>query len=986
MTHNALHSKTPTVTVLDNRGLTIREIAYHRHPDMQGVTDERITHHQNDARGVLALSADPRLHDAGLANFIYQADLIGAVLRTQSADAGISVVLNDAAGRPFLVVDNIGTDKNGAEDHSQAVTRTFQYEDSTLPGRLLGITEQATGEAGRVTERFVYAGNTEEGKARNLVGQCVSHYDTAGLVQTDSIALSGVPLSVTRRLLKEADNTNTVADWQGNDTSDWSTLLDTEAHITLTTADSTGSVLTTTDAVGNLQRMAYDVAGLLKGSWLMVKSGQEQVIIKSLTYSAAGQKLHEEHGNGVLTTYTYEPETQRLTGIKTERPSGHAAGARIMQDLRYKYDPMGNVLNVRNDAEETRFWRNQKVVPENTYVYDSLYQLVSATGREMANIGQQGSNLPAVTVPTDNTAYTNYTRTYTYDTAGNLTQIRHSAPASGNSYTTQITVSDRSNRAVLNLLAEDTTKVDALFDAGGHQSQLLPGQSLAWTPRGELLRVTPVERDGQPGDRETYRYDAGSQRVQKVSIQQTNNSTVNKRALYLPGLELRTTTIGETEKERLQVITVGAAGRAQVRVLHWENGKPADIDNNQLRYNYSTLTDSGDLEVDGNGNLISQEEYYPYGGTAGWMARNVVEAAYKTVRHSGKERDTTGLYYYGYRYYQPWAGRWLSADLAGTVDGLNLYHMTRNNPINYYDDQGTISLPIDAFNSMNISSEGAHGNRKNEIHRLYGKKGIPMVAQTRAGNSNKKPPEPRPVLSSEHTILHTVSAHGLGRGDNIKATGSLKKSISNIEKLGHAYQEYDEAHRKHIGSNNGVFYQKIVHPMTEIEYFTKLTVTNDYLTYADTQRSLLLNNDISSAIQINQMAYFSDSTELAKLVRHNSESQKTNNSFYHSVSVKDTYYYLKNDSEVVSVDVTDTNKIEMILSRLMGVLGRVPSNKELKNVLAEHNVTVPEGMFSLLNDPDFANRNIFNHTVAAYVSKNAKNKARKKNRKNAANS
>ncbi len=82
----------------------------------------------------------------------------------------------------------------------------------------------------------------------------------------------------------------------------------------------------------------------------------------------------------MVTTYEYEPETQRLVGIKTERPAGHASGAKVLQDLRYEYDPVGNVLKVTNDAEETRFWRNQKVVPENTYTYDSLYQLVSATG------------------------------------------------------------------------------------------------------------------------------------------------------------------------------------------------------------------------------------------------------------------------------------------------------------------------------------------------------------------------------------------------------------------------------------------------------------------------------------------------------------------------------------------------------------------------------------------------------------------------------
>src|SRR5690606_36015890 len=216
------------------------------------------------------------------------------------------------------------------------------------------------------------------------------------------------------------------------------------------------------------------------------------------TYSAAGQKLREEHGNGVVTMYTYEAGTQRLTGIKTERPAGHASGAKVLQDLRYEYDPVGNVLKISNDAEETRFWRNQKVVPENTYVYDSLYQLVSATGREIAGAGQQGSNLPSATVPlpTDSAAYTNYIRTYCYDDVGNLIQVRHSAPATGNNHTTNITISDRSNRGVLSTLTENPADVDALFTAGGQQNQLQPGQNLVWTPRNQLLKVSPVVRDG----------------------------------------------------------------------------------------------------------------------------------------------------------------------------------------------------------------------------------------------------------------------------------------------------------------------------------------------------------------------------------------------------------------------------------------------------------------------------------------------------------
>lgn len=688
----SLFCNTPTVTVLDNRGLTVRDLAYYRHPDAPEVTSERITRHQYDVRGFLIQSSDPRLYTTGLANFSYLTDLAGNVLRTQGVDNGITVALNDAADRPSMTVSNICTADDGTEDLSQAVTRTWQYENTGLPGRPVSVTEQVTGEDARITDRFVYAGNSAEETSLNLAGQCVSHYDTAGLIQTDSIALTGVPLSVTRRLLKDADNPDSVADWQ-DDAAAWNDMLDDEAYTTLTTTDATGAMLTTTDAQGNMQRVAYDVAGLQSGSWLTLKDGAEQVIVQSLTYSAARQKLRELHGNGVVTTYEYEAETQRLTGIKTERPAGHAAGAKVLQDLRYKYDPVGNVLKVSNDAEETRFWHNQKVVPENRYTYDSLYQLVRATGREMANASQQGINLPSVTIPlpVDSSAYTNYIRTYTYDSAGNLTQIRH-FPATGSGYTTRITVSDRSNRGVLSTLTENPSEVDALFTTGGQQKQLQPGQNLVWTPRNELMKVTPVVRDGSTDDQESYRYDGSSQRLLKVSVQKTKTDTQTQRVMYLPGLELRTTVSGGKETENLEVITSGEAGRAQVRVLHWtSDSRPAEIPGDQTRYSYDNLTGSSCLELDGDGNVITMEEFYPYGGTAVWTASSAVEADYKTVRYSGKERDATGLYYYGYRYYQPWVGRWLSADPAGTEDGLNLFRMCRNNPVTHTDQDGRMT-------------------------------------------------------------------------------------------------------------------------------------------------------------------------------------------------------------------------------------------------------------------------------------------------------
>lgn len=701
----SIHHNTPEVTVVDNRSLTVRKIQYHRHLDTPETSEERITCHTFTGRGQAHTSTDPRLRQSQVNNFTYQFTLSGQPLLTTGVDSGTVLLLNDAAGRPNLEINATG------------VTRRWQYENADSAGRPLAITEQEENTPICITERFVYAGNSEVEQSANLAGRCISHYDTAGLVKTGNVALPGVPLQVIRRLMKSFDNPAALADWQGEDTAAWDALLDTEAYTTLTTADATGVVLTTTDTKGNVQRVAYDVVGLLKGSWLLLKDGAEQVIVNSLSYSAAGQKLREVHGNGVVTTWTYKPQTQRLTGIKTERSVGHHTGPKVLQDLRYQYDPVGNVLSVHNDAEETRFWRNQKVVPENIYTYDSLYQLVSASGREMANGRQQQSHLPLFS-SFDNATYTKYTRTYAYDSGGNLIQVRHSAPETKNSYTTTITVSVRSNRAVLSTLTNEPTEVDALFTAGGHQKQLLPGQTLRWTPRGELGQVSYVSRDELASDNEHYRYDAACQRVSKISTGQTGKNTQTQQTLYLAGLELRNTTSGLTTKETLHTITVGEAGRAQVRILHWEKGQPGGISNNQIRYSYDNLIGSSGLEVDTTGQIISVEEYYPYGGTAVWTGRSQTEADYKTHRYSSKERDATGLYYYGYRYYQPWAGRWLSVDPAGVIDGLNVYRMVRNNPLNSKDLVGLVSdknLPDSILLAIGYK-KGPYTEKQNELY------------------------------------------------------------------------------------------------------------------------------------------------------------------------------------------------------------------------------------------------------------------------------
>ena len=50
--------------------------------------------------------------------------------------------------------------------------------------------------------------------------------------------------------------------------------------------------------------------------------------------------------------------------------------------------------------------------------------------------------------------------------------------------------------------------------------------------------------------------------------------------------------------------------------------------------------------------------------------------------------EESGLVYFGFRYYDPSAGRWLSRDPIGEQGGVNLYGMVRNDPVNSVDTLG----------------------------------------------------------------------------------------------------------------------------------------------------------------------------------------------------------------------------------------------------------------------------------------------------------
>ncbi|MCF7669947.1 MAG: RHS repeat-associated core domain-containing protein, partial [Verrucomicrobia bacterium] len=108
------------------------------------------------------------------------------------------------------------------------------------------------------------------------------------------------------------------------------------------------------------------------------------------------------------------------------------------------------------------------------------------------------------------------------------------------------------------------------------------------------------------------------------------------------------------------------------------------------------------VAYDGNGNVMAlvdaddrtisaEYEYGPFGE----LIRSTIPMSDNPIRFSTKYHDTeTGLVYYGYRYYSPSLGRWMSRDHIGERGGVNLYGFVYNNSVCNYDPVG-LSLGSD---------------------------------------------------------------------------------------------------------------------------------------------------------------------------------------------------------------------------------------------------------------------------------------------------
>lgn len=755
-----LCSATPEVLVVDNRGLSIRTLQYDRSA-VGKAPHELVTQRHFNALGQLSDSTDPRLYSvrekgpAVKANFRYRTTLSGQVLQSESQDAGCHITFFDVTSAPIW------------QENSRGFIRRFSYDQSH---RINIVSEQdGAAEPERVSDRYIYGERPEQ---LGTFGRLMHHYDPVGLNETLHYNILGKPLQTVRQLLLEDI---TAIDWPA-DKAQCLAWLEPECYKSSSVYNAQDEILSTVDAQGNQQHHYWDVAGrLMRSGMTLAGESEKRSVLTSISYSAGNQVLHEIAGNGVSTTYAYETRTLRPSRLKATRPA-LAKRRTLLQDFSYAYDPVGNIISIVDAAIDTRYASNQRVEAISTYKYNALYQLCSATGRESGGARRQSLALPAV--GSLGATYSNYTRQYHYDRAGNLIRMWH---VGHNNYTLNMQVSDTSNRAVEQTGSLTSADVERQFDAAGNLKHLMSGQPLRWDGRNQLQQVTQLRRSSADNDEEHYQYDSEGARVRKTSVSHTSGTTRRAQVIYLPGLELRRTQVrqGATiTEEELHVLNLASAGRQQMRLLHWVKGQPNDIPNDQLRGSLGNQINSSVLELNHNADILTHEEYYPFGGTAVWLARNTNETKYKFVRYSGKERDATGLYYYGFRYYAPWLARWLNPDPRNTVDGLNLYRMVRNNPVTLQDDNGLMPKLFKLFGSDKKAKA-----KKLATHTSLNPTEDITAETSRTGGSSKTLPSKNKLIVTGRDLSVKHAVQDLGGAHKVELHSLRYKSDVVIKKI-----------------------------------------------------------------------------------------------------------------------------------------------------------------------------------------------------------
>jgi RHS repeat-associated protein len=722
----ARHAATPTVAYFDTLGRTFLTIVDNG-LDSSGAAQHFPSRILADIQGYKRQARDSHTHSVGQGRIVmrYDYDMLGNLIHQVSMDAGERWMLGDVAGHPIRSWDARGHNFQIYYDALRRPTyRTVLGTDATKsdPRTLRGPVAY---------ERTDYGEGQFRPELLNLRTRVYALHDSASTVENramnpitmkpEAYDFKGNLLRSSRRIVKDY---KALPDWRGPPPD----YLE-EIFTTNTSFDALNRAVRIAAPDGSVLYPTFDKANLLQQ--LKVKLSGSEVLksfVENIDYDAKGQRAQIDYNNGASTLYRYDPQTFRLTWLYTRRrrtpPPGTATSRKIcetsrdpslskvpaggLQNLQFTYDPVGNICHIHDGAQEVIFFNGQVVPARCDYVYDPSYRLIAASGRE--HIGQLAQpqstwndefrvHLP---FPGDGHAMRNYGERYSYDAVGNLERLIHQAE-NGN-WTREFWYKDASlidptsssNRLSGSAVAGGSERY--AYDVDGNMTSVPHLSLMEWDFVDRLhatsrQNVSVTAAEHTPRETTFYVYDASGQRVRKVT-ERPNGSRRSER-IYMGTFEIYREWSGSEPTSLLERKTLHILDdKKRVAIVETRTHDAGQAAEPLCRYQFANHVGSACLELDANCDIISYEEYTPYGNTSFQAVNAGIRSAAKRYRYTSKERDEeTGFSYFGARYYATWLARWTSCDPVGISDGMNVYSFVHDNPINEVDITGSDGQP-----------------------------------------------------------------------------------------------------------------------------------------------------------------------------------------------------------------------------------------------------------------------------------------------------
>lgn len=688
------HANTPNVLHFDSLGRHVLSIDHNKNIDTDADEFYR-TKLKLDTEGNLRSIYDARElpENGNNGNLVmeYKYDMLGNLVYQKSMDAGERWLLVNILGKPLRTWDE--------RDHE------FQYfydiTQRPLMHKVIGGDDLII--LDNVFDRVIYGeslllvdrSNEAALQSANILGRSIKHFDTGGVMETPQYDFQGRPLFTTRKLFSDYKS---VPNWTD---SNLVVDLETNAYTFTTETDALGRITKQISPDNSIIIPTYNEAGLLNREIVThLNPDVTSTYIKEIDYNEKGQRNKIIYGNDVTTKFYYDKKTFGVIRLETKRQNNDP-----LQEWCYTYDAVGNITHIEDKNIPVTFFNNQKVTGVSEYIYDALYRLTEASGREnngalIFDNNDNWNDAPFMQQlnPGDPIAVRNYFQSYRYDEVGNIKQMQHQAV--GNNWVRNYQYENLSNRLINTQIGAETYNYEC-HAAHGFINKMPHLEQMNWNFKEELIRSIKQKVNPGNGTPETtyYQYDGQGQRIRKITENFAAEGIIpgkKEERIYIEGFETYRTyqsNVINFERESLSLMD-GDTRFVMIEKVKINTRPITDpsenIGSRLIRYQLHNNIGSAAIELNDEAEVISYEEYHPFGTTAYQAMNATIKAAAKRYRFTGVERDDeTGLEYHGARYYLPWLARWLNTDPIGVGDGVNVYMYSKNSPLLMSDTGGT---------------------------------------------------------------------------------------------------------------------------------------------------------------------------------------------------------------------------------------------------------------------------------------------------------